>query len=327
MLADDHLDNFTLLRSANVDETRALVADVFCDHRLVPLGAATRIDYRHWHAALPSIGLSLMKYGAHVRVEPREFESFYLVQMPVSGVSSVTCCGSEIQTHPGRASVHSPRGSMTMDWSVDCHKAVVRIDSAALERHLGALLGEQIRAPIAFMPAMDTASGMGATWMRTAKHLMSELQHNPLLAGSAIVVSHLEQLLMSGLIQAQPNLYLERLRKPVRNIAPRHVRLAQEFIRANAHKPISIADLTRLTGVCGRTLYSGFRHFSGDSPMQYLRRIRMENARRDMQCAPPARSVTEIATQWGFYQLGRFATDYKTRFGESPSATRRKADR
>ena len=115
------------------------------------------------------------------------------------------------------------------------------------------------------------------------------------------------------------------VRAPVRQVAPRHVRLAQEFIRANAHKPISIDDLTGLTGVCGRTLYSGFRRFGGDSPMQYLRRIRMDNARRDMQGAPPMRSVAEIATQWGFYQLGRFATEYKARFGESPSATRRNA--
>lgn len=325
MLADDHLDNFTLLRSANLDETRTLVANIFCDHRLEQLERGARIDYRHWHTDLPSVGLSLMKYGAPVRVEPREFQSFYLVQIPVSGCSAVTCDGREILTHQGRASVHAPYGSLRMQWSPDCHKTVVRIDKQALERHLGSLIGEEIRTPIDFLPEMDTDTGMGATWMHSVMHLMRELQRNPMLAESALVVANFEQLLMTGLLHAQPTAYRELLRTPVRRVVPRHVRIAEEFIRANAHKPLGIADLTRITGVCGRTLYSGFQRFLDKSPMQYLRDTRMENARRDLQTAPASLTVTEIATTWGFYQLGRFASEYKSRYGESPSETRRRA--
>lgn len=327
MLADDHLNNFTLLQSANLDETRAMVANIFCDHRLVQLDRTKHIGYRHWHASLPSIGLSLMKYGSNVRVEPGEFESFYLVQMPLCGSSAVTCNGREVFTHPGCASVHSPHGKMSMQWSGDCHKTAVRIDKGALERHLSSMLGEDIREPIEFLPEMDTSEGMGASWLRTVLHLMQELQQNPLLAQSAMVVGHFEQLLMCGLLQAQPGRHLDLLCAPVRRVAPRHVRLAEEFIRANAHKPISIEDLVRATGVSGRTLYGGFQHFLGKSPMQYLRDARMDNARRDLQSAPPALSVTDIATKWGFYQLGRFATEYKSRYGEAPSLTRRRASR
>ena len=47
MLADDHLDNFTLLSSVILDEAHSLVSDIFCDHRLTQLDRSRRINYRH----------------------------------------------------------------------------------------------------------------------------------------------------------------------------------------------------------------------------------------------------------------------------------------
>jgi len=49
---------------------------------------------------------------------------------------------------------------------------------------------------------------------------------------------------------------------------------------------------------------------------------RMHPARRALRTGAPARTtVTEIATQSGFWQFGRFAGEYKSLFGETPSVT------
>jgi len=57
-------------------------------------------------------------------------------------------------------------------------------------------------------------------------------------------------------------------------------------------------------------------------PMHYLWLRRMQLARRSLLSADPAiKTVTEIATAHGFGELGRFAVEYRTLFGESPSAT------
>jgi len=48
----------------------------------------------------------------------------------------------------------------------------------------------------------------------------------------------------------------------------------------------------------------------------------MNLARRALRDSSPERAtVTEIATRYGFWQFGRFAGEYKSLFGEAPSAT------
>ena len=61
------------------------------------------------------------------------------------------------------------------------------------------------------------------------------------------------------------------------------------------------------------------------SPKRYLLLRRMHLAQQSLRRAnPKTTSVTEVATDYGFWELGRFSVTYQVLFGESPSASLRK---
>jgi adenylate cyclase len=92
-------------------------------------------------------------------------------------------------------------------------------------------------------------------------------------------------------------------------------------MRACLDGKVTITDLIRESGVAERTLHKHFRAFVGISPLGYLRRMRLAAVRRELLGRAENASVTEIATRYGFSHLGRFSTQYRRCFGESPSST------
>ncbi len=111
------------------------------------------------------------------------------------------------------------------------------------------------------------------------------------------------------------------------NHQPQKVRMsvlrnAREFLDARAHTPVYLAELCGAVGVPERTLRDTFQTMLGVSPLKYLQLRRMRQARATLQQADKgSHSVKSIALDNGFWELGRFAVEYKRLFGESPSET------
>lgn len=102
------------------------------------------------------------------------------------------------------------------------------------------------------------------------------------------------------------------------------VERAEAFLHARLGEPVSIAQLCRVAGVSERSLRNAFYDVRGMSPKRFATRARLAEVRRALSDANGARgAVTTIATDYGFFELGRFASTYKAVFGESPSETLR----
>jgi len=106
---------------------------------------------------------------------------------------------------------------------------------------------------------------------------------------------------------------------------PRLVKRAEDWLDADASVRPSIQEMSRVLGVSPRQLYRAFDAEVGMSPAKFLRQHRMTQARLELVNADPAETtVTHVAESWGFWELGRFAVEYRQLFGESPSETLQK---
>ena len=108
----------------------------------------------------------------------------------------------------------------------------------------------------------------------------------------------------------------------VRRPASRHGRSprAEDYIEANWHRPLEIEAIAAETGTSGRSIFRAFKQSRGYSPLEFIKHVRLQQARRMIEHADEATTVSDIAIASGFGDHGRFSSAYRQRFGELPSA-------
>ena len=107
---------------------------------------------------------------------------------------------------------------------------------------------------------------------------------------------------------------------------PKVLREAIGFIHGNAQRDIGLTDIASALNVTPRSVQYAFRRHLNTTPLEYLRRVRLAHAHRELQAADPStNTVMDIAGRWGFSHAGRFSVIYRETFGNPPSKTLRGA--
>jgi AraC-like DNA-binding protein len=275
-------------------------------------------------AYLPGSYLGYIQYGAAATIhvpDARARDDFWL-HLPLRGACEITNNAGSAVCAPGRAVISSPVGHFTRS-EPGSSRLTLSVTRATMINHLAALLGEAPNRVLEFAPVMDLHSAAGERFMRHVQLALVDLDQ-PDPPRHPIALSMYEQILLTNLLLSQPNSYTDRLQRLARPAERRDVSRAIDFIEAHLHLPITLADIVKVSGIPGRTLVQHFNDHKGVSPMRYLRDARFARARDALMCAEEAESVTRIAMTWGFSHLGRFAVDYRKRYGETPSETFRR---
>lgn len=96
----------------------------------------------------------------------------------------------------------------------------------------------------------------------------------------------------------------------------------RKHIEKNYKNNISINELCTNEKLSERTLRLGFKNLFGLSPKQYHKSFRLGKVHHAfLKADPTIDSVEQIAYEYGFTHMGRFARNYKSMFGNTPSYT------
>ncbi|WP_254441987.1 helix-turn-helix domain-containing protein [Duganella vulcania] len=98
------------------------------------------------------------------------------------------------------------------------------------------------------------------------------------------------------------------------------VALAREYIMAHRSESITVPELCERVHVSRRTLQYCFEDVLGMSPMLYLRMVRLNGVRRQLQ---DGGAIGDVADSWGLSNFSQFSSDYRKLFGQCPSASLR----
>jgi AraC-like DNA-binding protein len=158
------------------------------------------------------------------------------------------------------------------------------------------------------------------------RRFFSAAEHRPQLMGSPAALESLQ----SELLMAARDLFTRGQHSASRQFVRWHyqTKLTEELALSHPDQLLSIAELSRQIGTPERTLRTAFQRCYGLATVEYLRILRLHQARRLLLAGcPDLTTVTRIAFGLGFWELGRFAGAYRQLFGELPSETLRKPAR
>lgn len=281
-------------------------------HRL-QIGRDTAARASLAHRGFAALDLCRLHYAGQVRILAPALNELYHLQILLRGRCLWQGREGIRDYGPGELMLLNPSEPVDLVYSDDCEKFIVKLPATLLERVCQArgwtlpAGGIRFARPVAQRPSRDIVDLLRLICHEAEVALPNGFQE-PYL-----------QILASKLLLQLPS----NLAAPASRGEPCN-RFAQlvEYIEAHLGEELTPRQLAAQAHLSERGLFSLFQREAGCAPLEFVRQRRLERVRQvllDPQAG--ARSVTEVALAHGFLHLGRFAQQYKARFGESPSTT------
>ena len=93
------------------------------------------------------------------------------------------------------------------------------------------------------------------------------------------------------------------------------------YVHTHYAEQISLKEIAAYIGLSEQHLIRSFRKESGITPIDYLKRYRIRQAKALLEAGD--KSITEVALEVGFSDSSYFARVFRREVGVSPSAYRR----
>ncbi len=172
--------------------------------------------------------------------------------------------------------------------------------------------------------SLDLSTPISAALARHLKSALAEMTHLNAIGAGALAARATEEILINMMTAALFPGVARTLAGSHVDRSPALVRRARDYIKAHAHEPIEISKLAADLGISLRSLQENFQRYLGYSPRELILECRLDRARDRLLTDDDGLTVTTVALDSGFSDLGQFSAKYRAKFGELPSQTLRR---
>ena len=319
--AEEFLSRFPALRSRDLDESRDLICRIYQEVRL-----DMRPGLQGFHLSMNVKPLRWLRLS--FAQAPFEFTTSTLEPMKIHSFDVVTSGSYGYRSSADRlladnrqvvvASGENPFDVIARSRS---HLLSAIIDHDDLDDLASIWIGHKPRKPLRFARVHSYRRSQVASFASMVKFLAREVNRPGGLLDAPAALASMEEAVIKAVIFGMENNFRDALSRSAPDAGSNMVRRLEEYLEAYAAEPLNMTTIAKETGYSVRSIYRAFRRNRNYSPMQFLRKVRMQIARKRFLNPLPNDNVSLISMECGFPHLGRFSQEYFTRFGESPSAT------
>jgi AraC-like DNA-binding protein len=317
------LTRYPVLGTRSLEEAREAVTRVYLDHELSAPDDRLEMTLNATADRLFTLGYLTYKSCAKLVMPPTE--DCYHVNLTVAGRTDATRTDGERETTLARSSglVLLPDQANTVRWSPDAEQLILKIPRSSLENHLAEHLNRPVHEVLDFDFGIDLSTAAGSTLLASVEFFARELDRPGGLADMPIAREQLEAFVMTQLLHSGRHQFTDLLAAPDDPVRKGRLRPVIEYMEQHADEPLSPPELARVGCMSVRTLHATFQQELGESPMAYLRRVRLDHVRAELLRSDPALTrVTDVALRWGFFHQSRFAQQTRPHRDPGPAPGR-----
>jgi AraC-like DNA-binding protein len=316
------LARFPIVTTNRIAEAEVAITRSLTDVSIKRVADRDRFEMQMNAVNIGRTSLVFNRFGTGCKVKARLDDMFAFV---IGGdtPSTFDLDGGSFVVSPRKAALITPAGQMQIQRAESSEILVLRTTQSHLLHHFEELTARHHRGSFIFDHSIDLAKGPGAMLKRLLNYLVHELEHNDRVVKNPSLLKSYDHMLLTALLSLPHNQRKKIYEDRRYQVAPGLVRGAEEYMRAHLKEAISIIDLLRICGCSRSVLFAAFRNARGYTPMEFLTEQRLQSSREKLLTGHPEASVSSIALDCGFINLGRFSQVYRRRFGERPSDTLR----
>jgi AraC-like DNA-binding protein len=289
--------------------------------RLSSIGTTTHSGLTHRRIDVGPFAIDQMHICGEVKAEPDPLNKVQVL-WATGGHVKGRCEGIEGAAAPGEVTLLSQHDLPHYSHAQDLIMTSVVMDPSIVAGVATGVPRDRAALPIRFLAFRPVNAAAGRLWKETVSYVTNTVLAHEAIA-TPLVIGQASRMLAAVMLSTFPNDFLIASQTyDLTDHQPVLLRRAISYIESNAGNDIALADIAEAIHVTPRAVQYMFRRHMETTPLQYLRRLRLQHARRDLIAGDPMHNtVTDVAARWGFAHGGRFAGLYRRAYGESPNTT------